>query len=229
MSYRCEAKNSEAFVQQAANYVAAGYRYFVSGTIPPKKDPRAIDRKLIGQYGVNISKWARARRKKAGGANVHYLRHGRFFALFISAGSHPIFEHEPHVKDLRRDVLRFEGYSIGCGKGVDGRYHASVRIHVEEYRRLKGYLLELAVHRTADVLAEEFRRLPFVPYARVRRQLLNVLRAVNRRRKEAGFVPLPASVLKLRRVPVKVYMEEEAPASSPPGVVDYSPKTLDVP
>jgi hypothetical protein len=208
MSYRCEAKSSEAFIQQAANYVAAGYRYFVSGTIPERKDPRSIDQKLIGQYGVNISKWARARRKKAGGANVHYLRHGRFFVLLMSAGTHPIFEQEPNVKDLRRDPLRFQGYSIGCGKGVDGRFHASVRIHVEEYRRVKAYLLGLSVHRSAEKIAGEFHRLPYVPYARVRRQLLNLLRAVNRERKVAGFTLVPVSALKLRRVPVKVFTED---------------------
>jgi hypothetical protein len=208
VGYRCEAKSAEGFVQQVANYVAAGYRYAVSGTIPGRKDPRAIDRKLMGQYGVNISKWARARRKKAGGANVHYLRHGQFFVFLISPGSHPILEHEPNVKDLRRSPLRFQGYSIGCGKGVDGRFHASVRIHLDEYRRVKAYLLSLAVHRSADLLTMEFKRLPYVPYARVRRQLLDLLRAVNRQRQLAGYEVIPLSVLRLRRVPVKVFADD---------------------
>ena len=37
-----------------------------------------------------------------------------------------------------------------------------------------------------------FYRLPFEPYAPVRRQMLNLLRAVNRVRRQAGFKPVPA-------------------------------------
>ena len=104
--------------------------------------------------------------------------------------------------------MRFQGYSIGCGLGRDGRYHASVRIHMEEYRRLKAYFLGMAVHRSEHTLAAEFRRLPHVPYARLRQQLLNLLRGVNRERSLAGYSKLPISVLKLSRVPTKVYAEE---------------------
>jgi len=211
MSYRCEAKNADAFVQQVANYVAAGYRYHVSGVIPEKKDPTAVDRKLIGQYGVNISKWAKARRKKAGGANVQYLRYERFFVLLVTPGRHPIHDEEPGIKDIHRNPIRFQGYSIGCGLGRDGRYHASVRIHMEEYRRLKAYFLGMAVHRSEQTLAREFRRLPFVPYAPVRQQLLNLLRGVNRERSLAGYSRLPISVLKLSRVPIKVYADDFPP------------------
>lgn len=205
MQYRCEAISREAFVQQLANYVAAGYWRYASGSVPLHKSPEDVDRKLVGQYGIDMSKWARSRRKKAGGGNAHYLRHERIFVLLVSSGPHPIVEGEPNLKDIRRAPFRFHGYSIGCGLGVDGRWHASVRIHADEYRRLKAHLMRLAVHRTVENLAAEFQRLPFVPYARVRRQLLNLLRAVNRERRAAGFELVPNSVLKLRRSPVKVF------------------------
>ena len=205
MQYRCVAVSREAFVQQLANYVAAGYWRYVSGSIPLHKNPADVDRKLVGQYGIDMSKWARSRRRKAGGGNVHYLRHERTFVLLVSPGPHPLVEHEPNVRDIRRAPLRFHGYSIGCGVGTDGRWHASVRIHADEYRRLKSHLLQLAVHRTSEDLAGEFQRLNFVPFARVRRQLLNLLRAVNRQRRLAGYELLPFTVLDLRRAPVKVF------------------------
>lgn len=41
--------------------------------------------------------------------------------------------------------------------------------------------------------------LRFEPYAPVRRQLLNLLRTVNRTRKRAGFEPLPVECLRLKR------------------------------
>src|SRR5262249_1347302 len=69
----------------------------------------------------------------------------------------------------------------------------------DEYLRLKSHLLGLAAHRSVEKLVEEFQRIPFEPYAPVRRQLLNMLRAVNRARGEAGFEPVPVSVLRLRR------------------------------
>jgi hypothetical protein len=74
-----------------------------------------------------------------------------------------------------------------------------VRIDLDEYKRVKAYLLDLACHRSAEALADEFRRLGFEPYAPVRRQLLNIWRAVNRARKTAGFEPVPLSWLRLRR------------------------------
>ncbi|HUO08332.1 MAG TPA: hypothetical protein VM008_08545 [Phycisphaerae bacterium] len=205
MQYRCVAVSREAFVQQLANYVSAGFWRYVSGSVPLHKNPADVDRKLVGQYGIDMSKWARSRRKKAGGGNVHYLRHERTFVLLVSPGPHPILGRESTLRDLRRAPFRFHGYSIGCGMGTDGRWHASIRIHAEEYRRLKMHLLPLAVHQTAEALAHEFQTLPFVPYARVRRQLLNLLRAVNRQRRMAGLELIPFTVLTLRRTPAKVF------------------------
>jgi hypothetical protein len=37
-------------------------------------------------YKLDQSKWARARRKAKGLANVAYLRHGRFFVLLATEG-----------------------------------------------------------------------------------------------------------------------------------------------
>ena len=82
-----------AFIQQpAVAYVANGYWFYVHGWIPLNKDPETVDRKLIEKYGIDVSKWERARRKKAGLANLHYLRHGRDFVLIATHGRHPFFE-----------------------------------------------------------------------------------------------------------------------------------------
>jgi hypothetical protein len=188
------------FVQQLAiSYIGHGYWFYVTGVIPERKDPRRVDEKLLEQYDAGLSKWARARRKRAGLANVHYIRHGRFFVLIASRGQHRFFEDEPNHKDVRRDPIRFAGYSIGYRMGVDRRMHPSVRIHPAEYRTLKAHLLDIACHRSVEKLTAEFRRIRFEPYAPVRRQLLNLLRAVNRLREAAGFEPVPVSALRLRR------------------------------
>ena len=55
-----------------------------------------------------------------------------------------------------------------------------------------------------------FARVPYARYAPVRRQLLNVLRAVNKARSKQRFDELPHSAVKLRRVIVKPFGEESA-------------------
>jgi hypothetical protein len=194
--YRCRAVLLPAFIQQlAVAYVAHGYWFYVRGWIPPAKDPETVDRKLIEKYGIDVSKWERARRKKAGLANLHYLRHGRTFVLIATHGHHRFFEEEVgQIRDIRRVPFKLGGYSVSYRNG-----HASVRINQESYRRLKVYLTDLAVRRSAEHMAEEFRMLHFEPYAPVRRQLLNLLRAVNRVRKQATLDPVPTESLRLKR------------------------------
>jgi len=69
----------ESFVQQlAVAYVQHGHWLYVTGEVPERKDARAVDEKLIERYGLNGSKWARARAKAVGRASVRYIRPGRF-------------------------------------------------------------------------------------------------------------------------------------------------------
>lgn len=56
-------------------------------------------------------------------------------------------------------------------------------------------------------------RIPFEPYAPVRRQLLNILRAVNRVRQAAGFESVPVSALRLRRRVVRPFGEKDLQAT----------------
>lgn len=207
--YRNIATSEAGFVQQlAVGYVNHGYWFYVTGCVPDQKQPELIDQKLIEKYDIAVSKWTRARRKRQGLANVHYLRHEEFFVLIATKGVHRIFEEERTViRDVRREPIHFAGYSIGYKLGADGKWHASVRIHPVEYKLLKDYCLEFAARRSVIQLAEEFQRLPFEPYAPVRRQLLCILRAVNIARKKAGFMAVDHVALRLRRHVVRPFAE----------------------
>ncbi len=203
-AYQCVATSEAGFVQQlAVSYLGHGYVFYVTGRIPEQKDPAAVDAKLIERYGIGISRWARVRRKRAGLANMHYLRLGRFFVLLASHGEHRFFIEEPQFRDARRDAIRFAGYSISLKRGTDGRLHPSVRIHPDDYRKLKAYLLDLALHRSVENFSAVFAAVRFERYAPVRRQFLNILRAVNRIRALAGFECVPVAALRLRRQPVR--------------------------
>jgi hypothetical protein len=101
-AYRYEATSVEGFVQQlAVAYIAHGFYFYVTGVVPERKDPAAVDRKLLEKYGVSMSKWTRARRKAEGLANVHYLRFERFWVLIASPGRGHLFFDEERFLDVR--------------------------------------------------------------------------------------------------------------------------------
>lgn len=202
--YRCEALSLPGFIQQlAVSYVANGYLFYVLGQVPQAKDPRAVDAKLIGRYGIDCSKYVRARRKQAGRANLHYLRFRDVFVLLATHGTHPFFTAEAgQIRDVRREPLKVEGYSIAYRAG-----RVSVRIEQDEFRDLKAYFRGIATRRPVAVLADEFGALPYEPYAPIRRQMLGLLGTVNRARREAGLDRVPVSCLRLRRRIRTVFVE----------------------
>lgn len=205
--YQCEATSIEGFVQQLANLVAKGYRFYTSADVPEHKLPSAVDAKLIAHYQLDLSKWARSRRRKAGRASVAYLRFGRTFVIISTEGGHRFRDENHHALDIRRVPFRFHGYSVGSGKGSDGRFHASVSIHPDVFNELLAYFQGKALHRTAETLSRELRALRFSPFARVRRQYLRLLREVNLLRRVAGFELVPLSAIRLRRASVKVFFD----------------------
>lgn len=194
MNYRCEAVTIEGFVQQlAVQYVSRGYFFYVTGEIPAGKDPKRVDEKLIGKYEITDSKWSRARRKRSGTANIHYLRYQRWFVLLATHGQHRFFEEEgASYRDVRETPIKFGGYSIGHKK--------SARVHIERevYLEIRAWFLENALHRSAKALSDQFRALGFEPYGGVKKQLFSIHSEVNLRRGQAGFEPVefPAGFLK---------------------------------
>lgn len=216
MAYRSEATSLTGFVQQlACSYLTHGYYHYVEGLVPEHKDPAGVDAKLIERYRIDVSRWHRARRKRAGCANVHYLRFGRHFVLLATDGTHWLREDEAkNLRDVREDPIKVGGYSIRVRQG-----HSHVRIEEGEFQRLKSYLVDLAVYRQADMLARAFWSAPWEPYAQVRNQLLGVLLEVNTRRKRAGFEPVPASCIRRRRTVVKPF-EVEGEGGSDPNLLE---------
>ena len=206
--YRCEAKSIEGFVRQlAVAYVGHGYWFYVTGWIPLDKAPETIDRKIIGQYGIDASRWTRARQKKRGLARVQYLRFGRFFVIIATHGQHAFFAAEAKtIKDIRETPIHFHRYSIGYRPGwKSDKWHPSVRIDANCYSQLEARFEDLALRREVEGLSAEFRRLPFEPWAPVRRQLWRLLRLVNEKRKAANLELVPLTAVNLRRRPIRPF------------------------
>ena len=229
MEYRCEAASPAGFVQQLVScYLPHGYWFYVSGCIPERKDLRSVDAKLLAKYGIGISRQSRARRKQVGIANIHYLRHDRFFVLLATHGHHPFYDEEADsIQDVRRVPIKFAGYSISVKKGgyrrkalpespavPDDKWRVRVQIGREQYRDLRAYFMEIALRRTAEQLGRELYCLPYEPYAPVRQQFLNVLRLVNDTRKAAGLEPVSPKVLRYQRNIVRPFESVESSAAA---------------
>lgn len=208
------ATTPEGLVQQVAvSYLRHGYFYYVTGRIPADKDPVAVDKKLIAKYEIDLTERQRAYRKKRGLANMQYIRHGRWFLMMATDGHHSFKQEEKNqIRDCRRHPIKFEGYSISYRRsgltpkgGADPKWHACVRIDNTTYRELKAFFLARATHRSAENLSSDFARVPFSRFAPIRRQLLTILRAVNKAREQTGYEPIPTTALNLRRKIIKPF------------------------
>ncbi len=196
--YRCEAASVEGFIWQVAScYVKNHYHFYVMGQVRPGRDPREIDRKIIERYRIDVDKWERFRRKRAGRANLQYIRHERTFLILATGpeGTHRFFEQEAEIRDANYVPIRFGGYEIS--------YRAArvwVRIERETYKRLIAYFTDIATRRQAADLVREFRGLPFEPYRPVRYQLFRILDRVNDLRRRAGKrKPVPQTAIRKKR------------------------------
>lgn len=210
MDYHYETPTVGGFIQQlAVCYIARGYWFYVQGTIPKDKDPKEVDKKILAKYKIPSSKFQRYRRKRWGVANLQYLRWGNSFLILSTLGIHPFFKEESkRIKDVRREPIYFEGYSISLQNG-----HPKVGLTQETYENLRAYFLELAVHRKADYIAEEIQKLPYESYAPVKRQLLYILMAVNKRRKALGLAPVSYKSIRHKRT---IYRPFSTEISFPP-------------
>jgi len=209
--YRYEATSVEGFVQQlAVSYFKNGYWFYVQGEVPPEKDPRSVDDKLLARYGMARSKWAKARARKRGEAKLQYLRYRSTFLLLATHGDHAFFEAEKaSIRDARERPVKFYGYSIGYRDG-----HPFVRISSAQYRELAEAFLSAALTSPTDVLAARFRALPFEPYGPVRLQLSRLLRRVNEVRRAAGMGRIDQSVLRTKRKTVRPFESRPAPEAA---------------
>lgn len=215
--YRCVATSPEGLVQQVAVcYLRHGYWFYVTGRINRTKDPLKIDQKLISKYGIDLSERERADRKRRGLANLQYIRYQNWFVMMATEGHHPLKQQErKQIRDCRRYPIKFEGYSVSYRRspitpkgGGPPKWHACVRIDNATYKQLKSYFHDRATHPSAEELARDFAKIPFCRYAPIRRQLLNILRSVNKQRQKMGYSIVPIQSLCLRRKTVSPFAPE---------------------
>jgi hypothetical protein len=113
MTYQTEATSLSGFVQHVAcKRLPSGYYFYTEGRVPPGKDPRATDAKLVSRYGIDISASARSWRKREGLADLHYLRFDRAFLILAGHRQHEFF--------VKESVLDASGHEKPTGTFCNG-------------------------------------------------------------------------------------------------------------
>ena len=226
--YRYIATSRTGFVQQlVCSYVRHGYRFYVSGKVPEGKDPLQVDEKLLDRYDIRKTDRQRYRAKKAGKANLQYIRFDRDWLMLATPGSHDWKEEERgNIRDCSHgEPIHFQGYSISLKQGLyrpvrckkdrngkperDDKLRVRVQIARNAYRDLKAELVELARKRRAGWIAGRLFNIEYEPYAPIRQQLLSLLFHVNQVRKRQGMKRIGTNVIRFRRKIVKPFETQQ--------------------
>ena len=121
-------------------------------------------------------------------------------------GEHAFFEQEADIKDIRKIPIKVGGYSISFRR--DGRpksivdhsqYRVHVRINDDCFKEMSAKFDHFATRMSANVLGAKFYEIPFQGYAPIRRQLCQLLRHINKKRRRSGLPQLPKECLHFHR------------------------------
>jgi hypothetical protein len=201
--YQYLTTSPEGFVQRiAVNLLPHGYWFYVMSTIPNHKDAQIVDANLLYRFNVPSTAWSRTQDKLNNVARIHYLRYERTIILIATHGEHTFYKHhhKDQIKDVRIKAIQFGDYAIKFRNG-----HASVKINLLGYQRLKAEYLGMALRNSAEWWDWRFRNFPYPSYAPVRRQAFNIWRQVNRARKVAGKPLIDKDCIRIKRLIVKPF------------------------
>jgi len=229
--YRHEAASIDGFVAQVVRYVSSGHYFYVRMIIPPHKDPKAVDEKLLRLYDIARPSWRRERRRLKKSAGIHYLRYDRLAVIMLSKGRHDAFyaDHSQSVADIRRKSLKVFGYSIRNGhSATDKRDKVFVRLDDAKFRELRSHFITIATwesFRDPARLESQFSGLQLQAYRPVFGQLFVIAKNVNRERRRRGFDPISLDCLPCRVRPTNVFAKDFPTRMLPPGTKTHSTKS----
>ncbi len=159
-----EVKDYKAFLQEIVRRFSHGY-YFYSLTIYPEKKRdkwQKIDEKLIEKYPIlSLSKYQRARRKRASLLNARIIRYGQFMLLQATSGKDDIgLKTEEAFEDIRKKSLVLSNLygtlSFRIGKKEKGY---TVYFEKAYWRDIKSYWAEKALKADIKQIEQEWKKM----------------------------------------------------------------------
>jgi hypothetical protein len=151
--------NWQGFVQEIVAYVGHGNYWYCRIEYPTKKRHvfGEIDRKLIRKYEAGLSKFARARRKRAGFASFVFLRWDRCALILRNKGELPedLYANDPDVFcDIRETPLRINA-SENISLVINHHGKVRVRMSRETYAGFKAAIINAATARNGSLMVFE--------------------------------------------------------------------------
>jgi hypothetical protein len=184
MEIPCEATSVEGFVCLTVQLITHGYHFYVTGDTRNDRNltPHEIDMRMVRKFDANLPRWQRSRRKAKGLCNVRYVRYGKDWVLFSTAGSgaffdchkagHPGGNHD--FKDIREVALKFHGYAISLSnRGFAKKTNAEK----DEYRQAKKRQIDARRHGVSVTLPRGKRHRRWVGRVCITRDRYEGLRA----------------------------------------------------
>ncbi len=221
--YRCIASSVNGLIKQVicTYFGRAECRFWAKLSPSEFLRPDEQDARIIDKLGLNISRFTRSRRKAAGEAPIHYIRHENTRIILTTNPGNPRFfdyasSTNPETGErvgFYRNVMmapltipfawrgKLFAYAIGLSRGK-----VRTRIEKRSYLRLKKYYVSQATKKPIHWFVREFYLTIFEPYGGVQVQLHAIKRAVNEARRVAGISGrVPDEAIPTRLRPIKVY------------------------
>jgi len=159
-----EVKDYRAFLQEIVRRFGHGYQLYSLTIYPLKKKDKwlQIDQKILSKYPIlGLSKYQRARRKRAGKLNAMMIRYNRYMLIQITLGKDDInITQEETFVDINRQKLilsnLYGSLSFRVGKKNN---KITVWFAKDYWRDLKSHWAEKASKATPEAVREEWQKM----------------------------------------------------------------------
>ncbi len=165
MAYNYLAGSWQGFIQQIVYLVGRGYLFYHVTELPERKRDKwqCIDRKLIGKYGTEKSKFQRYRLKEKRVANFFYLRYESTAIIMHTHGSKDHVLYDDKFSDICEKPLTLKiSDNISLVVYVNDEV-CSVRFTKETYAGFKAVIADVARTKNRWEIIKEFNLINGIP------------------------------------------------------------------
>lgn len=156
----------QGFIQQTVFLIGRGYHFHCLAILPEKKKERwdEIDKKLIGKYQADKSKFQRARQKQKGTTNFFYLRWDNLALILHTKG---VIADGIAYDDRFLDV-RDKPLTISISENITLLVYVengkvSVKLEKESYRGFKACIEDVCKLKDKRTIIREFDKINGLP------------------------------------------------------------------
>jgi len=209
METNVEVLNYKVFLQELVRRFSYGYYLYGLTYYPEKKKDKwlKIDEKLLQKYSIfTLSKYQRARRKRAGLINGRILRYKKWMVIQVTLGQDDVqIIKEENLVDIRKKTLILKNLygTLSFRIGIKEKGF-TVYLEKECWRDLKAYWHEKAAKATPIELIQEWKKFDQAcpSWTGITSQKISLRKEVIERLKKRGIKNLNLDISPLKSLKV---------------------------